>query len=86
MHNQEGPASRRTTRGAGRYRAASLAHSLRALRRDRGLSLSDTARASGVSKATLSGLEAGRGNPTLTTILGLARALEVSAGRLLGDE
>ena len=64
----------------------SLAHSLRALRRDRGLSLSDTARASGVSKATLSGLESGRGNPTLATVLNLARALEVPPSRLIGDE
>ncbi|WP_242454259.1 helix-turn-helix domain-containing protein [Bailinhaonella thermotolerans] len=41
---------------------------IRALREERGLSLSELARRAGVGKATLSGLENGTRNPTLETL------------------
>ena len=41
---------------------------LRALREERGISLSTLARLAGVGKATLSGLENGTRNPTLETL------------------
>ena len=66
--------------------AGRLAHSLRTLRDRRGLSLGNLARAAGVSPATLSGLEAGRGNPTMATLLNVARALGVPASRLLSED
>jgi transcriptional regulator with XRE-family HTH domain len=62
-----------------------LARSLRRLRVQQDISLNRLAERSGVSSATLSGLEAGRGNPTLATLLALAPALGVSPGDLLTD-
>ncbi|WP_285736781.1 helix-turn-helix domain-containing protein [Kitasatospora phosalacinea] len=47
----------------------------RELRVSRGLSLSELARRSGIGKATLSELEAGRRNPTLETLYALTTAL-----------
>ena len=45
-----------------------VAANLRRLRGGQGRSLSELARASGIAKATLSALEAGRGNPTIETL------------------
>jgi transcriptional regulator with XRE-family HTH domain len=56
---------------------------LRRLRAEQGLSLSDLARSSGVAKATLSALEGGRGNPTLETLSALAAALQIPMGDLI---
>jgi transcriptional regulator with XRE-family HTH domain len=50
---------------------------LRRLREARGVSLSALARAAGIGKATLSGLEHGTRNPTLETLYAVAGALEV---------
>ncbi|MBT2449730.1 helix-turn-helix domain-containing protein [Streptomyces sp. ISL-43] len=50
---------------------------LRALRVERGMSLSELARRSQVGKGTLSELESGRRNPTLETLYALTTALEV---------
>jgi transcriptional regulator with XRE-family HTH domain len=60
-----------------------VADALRRARETRGLSVSDLARASGVAKATLSGLESGTANPTLETLWALSAALEVSLGELV---
>lgn len=62
---------------------ALVAANLRALRTAQGRSLSDLARASGVAKATLSELEAARGNPTIETLTAVANALRVPFGELL---
>jgi transcriptional regulator with XRE-family HTH domain len=62
-----------------------LAANLRRLRIARHLSLSELARATGMSKATLSGIERGRCNPTVDTLAGLAGALRVSFGELLEE-
>jgi transcriptional regulator with XRE-family HTH domain len=60
-----------------------LAANLRRLRIARRLSLSELARATAMSKATLSGIENGRANPTVETLAALADALRVPVGELL---
>jgi transcriptional regulator with XRE-family HTH domain len=62
-----------------------LAANLRRLRIARHLSLSQLARATGMSKATLSGVEAGSSNPTIETLAALAGALRVSLAELLEE-
>lgn len=62
-----------------------LAANLRRLRIARHLSLSELARATGMSKATLSGIENGRANPTVETLASLAAALRVSLIELLDE-
>jgi transcriptional regulator with XRE-family HTH domain len=60
-----------------------IAANLRRLRTARGLSAAGLARESGVARATLAELEAGRGNPTVETLYGLARVLGVTFADLL---
>lgn len=55
------------------------------LRAERGMSLSELARRSGVGKATLSGLESGSRNPTLETLYALTTALHVPLSTVLTD-
>jgi len=55
--------------------AAQVGPRVRALRTERGMSLSELARRAGIGKATLSGLEAGTRNPTLDTLHSVAAAL-----------
>jgi transcriptional regulator with XRE-family HTH domain len=62
-----------------------LAANLRRLRIARHLSLSELARATGMSKATLSGIENARANPTVDTLASLAGALRISLGELLEE-
>jgi transcriptional regulator with XRE-family HTH domain len=62
-----------------------LAANLRRLRIARHLSLSELARDTGMSKATLSGIENGRANPTVQTLTSLAQALGVSVAELLDE-
>jgi len=62
-----------------------LAANLRRLRIARRLSLSELARATRISKATLSSIENGRANPTVDTLAGLAAALRVSIAELLEE-
>ena len=62
-----------------------LAANLRRLRIARRLSLSELARATGMSKATLSSVESGRSNPTIETLAALGAALRVSLGELLEE-
>jgi transcriptional regulator with XRE-family HTH domain len=56
-----------------------------ALRREKGLSLSELARRAGVGKATLSGLEAGTRNSTLDTLYAIASALAVPISAVVAD-
>src|SRR5687768_18523538 len=56
---------------------------LRDLREARGVTLSALARAAGIGKATLSGLENGTRNPTLETLYAVATALDVPLATLL---
>jgi len=71
-------------RNAGRVTEL-LAANLRRLRIARHLSLSELARATAMSKATLSGIENGRANPTVETLASLAAALRVSVVELLEE-
>ena len=65
--------------------AQALARNLKRKRLERAISLSELARASGVSKATLSGLERGNGNPSVDTVWALADALNVPFGELFDE-
>lgn len=60
-----------------------LAQNVRRLRQDRGLTAAELAVRSGVAKATLSQIEAARGNPRLETLRDLSDALGVSPTELL---
>jgi transcriptional regulator with XRE-family HTH domain len=60
-----------------------IAANVRRLRAERALSAAGLARASGVARATLSELEAGRGNPTVETLYGIASVLGVTLAELL---
>ncbi|WP_043661077.1 helix-turn-helix domain-containing protein [Nocardia thailandica] len=62
---------------------AAIGPRLRALRHERGLSLSTVADRSGLSVSTLSRLETGRRAPTLDLLLPLARTYRVSLDRLV---
>jgi transcriptional regulator with XRE-family HTH domain len=64
---------------------ALLAANLRRLRIARSLSLSELARATTISKATLSGIENGHANPTIETLVALAAALRVPLVELLEE-
>jgi transcriptional regulator with XRE-family HTH domain len=63
--------------------AARIAANLRALRTRRDMSLVTLAERSGVARATLTKIEAGRGNPTIDTLYALADALGVALSDLL---
>jgi transcriptional regulator with XRE-family HTH domain len=63
-----------------------LARNIRRKRLERAISLSELARTAGVSKATLSGLERGGGNPSVDTVWALAQALNVPFGALFDDD
>lgn len=63
-----------------------IAINLQRIRAERAVSLSEVARGAGISKATLSKLEAGMGNPTVETLAALATYLEVKLEDLLSDE
>jgi transcriptional regulator with XRE-family HTH domain len=62
-----------------------LAANLRRLRIARHLSLSELARATSISKATLSSIENGRANPTIETLAALASALRIPLGELIEE-
>jgi transcriptional regulator with XRE-family HTH domain len=64
---------------------AGLAANVRRLRIARHLSLSQLARETSISKATLSAIERGRGNPTVDTLALLAGALRVPIAELLAQ-
>ncbi|WP_073257753.1 helix-turn-helix domain-containing protein [Cryptosporangium aurantiacum] len=59
---------------------------IRALREERGISLSALARRAGIGKATLSGLETGVRNPTLETLYAVTGQLGVPLAALLGPQ
>jgi transcriptional regulator with XRE-family HTH domain len=60
-----------------------VAANLRRLRAARGISTVALARESGVARATLAQLEAGRGNPTLETLYALANTLGVGLAEVI---
>lgn len=60
-----------------------LGQNLKRIRTKKKMSQGDIARALGVHRAYVSGIETGKRNPTLATIEKLANALGVSASELL---
>ena len=62
---------------------AALATNVRSLRESHGLSLAQLAERSGAAKATLFKIEQQRTNPTLETLMALARTFSVTVGDLL---
>jgi transcriptional regulator with XRE-family HTH domain len=71
--------------GGSQELSARLAANLRRLRIASRHSLSELARATEISKATLSGIERGAGNPTVQTLAALAGALRVGVADLLEE-
>src|SRR3712207_9499948 len=63
-----------------------LGRRVRALRRERGLTLEGLARSSGVSRAMISKLERGEKNPTLVVAAKVAEGLGVSLSQVVGVE
>lgn len=59
---------------------------LRAVRRERGLTLEGLAAATGLTKSYLSKVERGLSTPSIAVALKVARALDVDVGRLFSDE
>jgi transcriptional regulator with XRE-family HTH domain len=66
-------------------RVALVARNVRRLRQERGYSQGELARRAGLSKQTLSGIEAGDANPTVVTLAAVADGLGVPAARLLTE-
>lgn len=63
-----------------------LAQSVRAHRESRRFSLGTLAQKAGISKTSLSKIEAGQGNPSLEVLNSIANALNVPVGALFGEE
>ena len=59
---------------------------LRAVRRERGLSLRDLAKRLDVSPSLISQVETGRASPSVSTLYAMAQVLSVSVDDLLFDE
>ena len=62
-----------------------VAHNMRLLREQRGMSLAELARRAGLAKQTLSTIENGTGNPTVDTLFSVANALGVPVTRLVAE-
>lgn len=62
-----------------------LAKNFNRLRKERGISLTGVAERAGISKSTLSSLESGQANPTISTLWALADAMEVPFGSLIAE-
>lgn len=60
-----------------------FAKNMKKLREAKGMSQGDIHRATGIDRAYISNLEAGKQNPTLETIAKIAEALDVSSDKLL---
>lgn len=69
-----------------RRRASGLTALLRAVRRQRGLTLEQLAEQTGLTKSYLSKVERGQSTPSIAVALKVARALEVDVGRLFSDQ
>lgn len=65
---------------------AAIGAQIRALRRKRGLTLHQVAGAAGLSTAMISKVENGNGNPSINTLVQIARALSVPTAMLFSRE
>jgi transcriptional regulator with XRE-family HTH domain len=66
--------------------AASVGRNVRALRRQRRLTIDALAAAAGVSRGTVIGVETARGNPSIATLCNLATALRVGVASLVDGD
>jgi transcriptional regulator with XRE-family HTH domain len=66
--------------------AASIGAALHAHRAERGMSLGELSRASGLSRAILARIEGGAGNPSIETLWRVSRALDLPLGALLAED
>lgn len=66
--------------------AAAVGAKIRLRRQQRGMSAAEMARRAGLSKATLSQLEAGKGNPTIDTLDAIAVVLRIPIADLLARD
>ncbi|MFD9124681.1 helix-turn-helix domain-containing protein [Kitasatospora sp. NPDC059571] len=66
--------------------AAAVGSKIRLRRQQRGMSAAELARRAGLSKGTLSQLEAGNGNPTIDTLDAIAVALSIPLADLLARD
>ncbi|WP_119067622.1 helix-turn-helix domain-containing protein [Rubrobacter indicoceani] len=73
-------------REKGTVASETLGSRVRALRRERGMTLEGFSEAAGVSRAMISKVERGEKSPTVSVAGRLAAGLGVSVGRLLGEE
>lgn len=64
---------------------AAFGEAIRAARRRRGISQEDLAFKCGLDRTYVSGIERGLRNPSLTNILKIAAALDLTAAELLAD-
>lgn len=64
---------------------ATIGAHVRRLREQRGVTAAQLARDAGLGKASLSTIEAGRGNPTIGTLSAIARALHLPIADLLAE-
>ncbi len=62
-----------------------VGENVRKLRGARGISLGELAREAGISKSTLSAIEAGKANPTISTLWAISKALGVPFSSLIGE-
>ncbi len=63
--------------------AQRLGKNLKRIRTEKGISQGDIVKASGIDKAMISNIENGKTNPTLATIVKLAKAIGISVGELM---
>ncbi len=62
-----------------------IGENIRRLRRARGISLGELAKKAEISKSTLSAIEAGKANPTISTLWAISKALGVPFSSLIGE-
>jgi transcriptional regulator with XRE-family HTH domain len=75
-----------TTSGRLSAMGAQVGAQVRRHRERRGLTAAELARRSGIGKASLSKIEAGRGNPTIETLYAIAFALRLPISDLLAED
>ena len=68
-----------------RSEAQKLGRNLKRIRKEKGISQGDIAREFGMDKAFISNIENGKTNPTLATIVRLAKAVGVSVEDLMAS-
>lgn len=76
----------RAVKDHARHTITAVGSLVQQLRRDSGVSIANLAARSELSPGLLSQMERGQGNPSFTTLIKLAQALDVPVGRFFGGE